>query len=84
MLRISTEAIGVELDPKGCIVINDQFNTSIPNTKCAVMLPLALCSLAHDAEEEGIGYVKFMKTRHRHRRHPFGSLTSSLHGEQEL
>ncbi|KAK0234933.1 hypothetical protein EDD85DRAFT_841119 [Armillaria nabsnona] len=62
---LNLEAIGVELDPKGRIVIDDQFNTSIPNIKCIGDVTFGPM-LAHKAEEEGIAAVEFMKTGHGH------------------
>ena len=49
---LNLEAIGVELDNKGRIVIDDQFNTSIKNIKCIGDVTFGPM-LAHKAEEEG-------------------------------
>lgn len=62
---LNLEKIGVELDNKGRIVIDDQFNTSIQNVKCIGDVTFGPM-LAHKAEEEGIAAVEFIKTGHGH------------------
>lgn len=62
---LNLEKIGVEVDDKGRIVIDDQFNTSVPNVKCigdATFGPM----LAHKAEEEGIAAADIIKHGHGH------------------
>ena len=62
---LGLEEIGVEMDNKGRIVIDDQFNTSIKGIKCigdATFGPM----LAHKAEEEGIAAAEILKTGHGH------------------
>lgn len=62
---MNLEKIGVEVDPKGRVVIDDQFNTSVPGVKCigdATFGPM----LAHKAEEEGIAAVNYIKHGHGH------------------
>lgn len=49
---LNLEAIGVELDNKGRIVIDDQYNTSVPGVKCIGDVTFGPM-LAHKAEEEG-------------------------------
>jgi dihydrolipoamide dehydrogenase len=49
---LNLEAIGVEMDNKGRIVIDDQFNTSVKNIKCIGDVTFGPM-LAHKAEEEG-------------------------------
>lgn len=49
---LNLEAIGVEKDNKGRIVIDDQFNTSVTNIKCIGDVTFGPM-LAHKAEEEG-------------------------------
>jgi dihydrolipoamide dehydrogenase len=49
---LNLEAIGVEKDNKGRIVIDDQFNTSVKNIKCIGDVTFGPM-LAHKAEEEG-------------------------------
>ena len=62
---LNLEAVGVELDNKGRIVIDDQFNTSVKNIKCIGDVTFGPM-LAHKAEEEGIAAVEFLKTGHGH------------------
>jgi dihydrolipoamide dehydrogenase len=49
---LNLEKIGVEVDNKGRIVIDDQFNTSVKNIKCIGDVTFGPM-LAHKAEEEG-------------------------------
>ncbi|KIK63298.1 hypothetical protein GYMLUDRAFT_196937 [Collybiopsis luxurians FD-317 M1] len=62
---LNIEAAGVELDNKGRIVIDDQFNTSAQNIKCIGDVTFGPM-LAHKAEEEGIAAAEFIKTGHGH------------------
>ncbi|KAI9434691.1 hypothetical protein H4582DRAFT_2120795 [Lactarius indigo] len=50
---LSLENFGVEVDSRGRIVIDDQFNTGVSNIKCIGDVTFGLI-LAHKAEEEGI------------------------------
>jgi dihydrolipoamide dehydrogenase len=50
---LNLEKIGVEVDDKGRIVIDDQFNTSVKNIKCIGDVTFGPM-LAHKAEEEGM------------------------------
>ena len=62
---LNLEAIGVEKDNKGRIIIDDQFSTSVKNIKCigdVTFVPM----LAHKAEEEGIAAVEYLKSGHGH------------------
>lgn len=49
---LNLDKIGVEVDGKGRIVIDDQFNTSVKNIKCIGDVTFGPM-LAHKAEEEG-------------------------------
>jgi dihydrolipoamide dehydrogenase len=49
---LNLDKIGVEVDQKGRIVIDDQFNTSVKNIKCIGDVTFGPM-LAHKAEEEG-------------------------------
>lgn len=62
---LNLEAIGAEVDNKGRIVVDSQYNTSVPGVKCigdATFGPM----LAHKAEEEGIAVAEYLKTGHGH------------------
>lgn len=50
---LNLEAVGVEKDDKGRIIIDDQFNTSVKNIKCIGDVTFGPM-LAHKAEEEGL------------------------------
>ncbi|CED82701.1 dihydrolipoyl dehydrogenase [Phaffia rhodozyma] len=62
---LNLEAIGVELDNKGRIVIDDQYNTSVKGVKCIGDVTFGPM-LAHKAEEEGIAAVEIIKHGHGH------------------
>ncbi|KAJ3759027.1 hypothetical protein EV360DRAFT_82502 [Lentinula raphanica] len=62
---LNIEAVGVEMDNKGRIVIDDQFNTSVKNIKCIGDVTFGPM-LAHKAEEEGIAAVEYIKSGHGH------------------
>jgi dihydrolipoamide dehydrogenase len=62
---LNLSAVGVELDPKGRIVIDSQFTTSVPNIKCIGDVTFGPM-LAHKAEEEGIAAVEYIKAGHGH------------------
>lgn len=62
---LNLEKIGVELDKRGRIVVDDAFNTSVPGVRCigdATFGPM----LAHKAEEEGIAAAEIIKHGHGH------------------
>lgn len=58
-------AIGVEMDKRGRIVIDDQFNTSAKGVRAIGDVTFGPM-LAHKAEEEGIAAVEYIKTGHGH------------------
>ncbi|KAF5370903.1 hypothetical protein D9615_009804 [Tricholomella constricta] len=62
---LNLAAAGVELDNKGRIIIDDQFNTSAKNIKCIGDVTFGPM-LAHKAEEEGIAAVEYIKSGHGH------------------
>jgi len=62
---LGLENIGVEVDNRGRIVIDDQFNTSIPGIKCIGDVTFGPM-LAHKAEEEGIAAIEYIKAGHGH------------------
>ena len=62
---LGLENIEVEVDNRGRIVIDDQFNTSIPGIKCIGDVTFGPM-LAHKAEEEGIAAVEYLKSGHGH------------------
>ncbi|CAL1697523.1 unnamed protein product [Somion occarium] len=62
---LNLDKIGVELDTKGRVVIDDQFNTTIQGIKCIGDVTFGPM-LAHKAEEEGIAAVEYIKSGHGH------------------
>ena len=62
---LGLENIGLEVDKRGRIVIDDQFNTSISGIKCIGDVTFGPM-LAHKAEEEGIAAVEYIKSGHGH------------------
>ncbi|KAH9922400.1 dihydrolipoyl dehydrogenase [Fomitopsis serialis] len=62
---LGLDKIGVEVDPRGRIVIDDQYNTSVAGVKCIGDVTFGPM-LAHKAEEEGIAAVEYIKTGHGH------------------
>jgi len=62
---LGLENIGVEVDNRGRIVIDDQFNTSIAGIKCIGDVTFGPM-LAHKAEEEGIAAIEYIKSGHGH------------------
>ncbi|KAG1832730.1 hypothetical protein EV424DRAFT_1367871 [Suillus variegatus] len=65
VLGLNLEAVGIEKDNKGRIVIDDQFNTSVKNIKCIGDVTFGPM-LAHKAEEEGIAAVEYINAGHGH------------------
>jgi len=62
---LGLENIGVEMDKRGRIIIDDQFNTSAKGVKCIGDVTFGPM-LAHKAEEEGIAAVEIIKHGHGH------------------
>ena len=62
---LNLEKIGVEVNSRGWIVIDDQFNTSVPNIKCIGDVNFGPM-LAHKAEEEGIAAAEYIHSGHGH------------------
>lgn len=62
---LNLEAVGIETDKRGFVVVDDQLNTTCKGVKCigdATFGPM----LAHKAEEEGIAAAEMIKTGHGH------------------
>jgi len=62
---LGLENAGIEVDPRGRIVIDDQFNTSVPHIKCIGDVTFGPM-LAHKAEEEGIAAAEYIHSGHGH------------------
>ncbi|KAF8583533.1 dihydrolipoyl dehydrogenase [Ramaria rubella] len=63
--NLGLEKIGVEMDNKGRVVIDDQYNTSVKSVKCIGDVTFGPM-LAHKAEEEGIAAAEIIATGHGH------------------
>ncbi|KAG0144339.1 hypothetical protein CROQUDRAFT_80067 [Cronartium quercuum f. sp. fusiforme G11] len=62
---LNLEAAGVEVDKRGKVVIDNQYNTSVPSIKCIGDVTFGQM-LAHKAEEEGIAIAEIIKHGHGH------------------
>lgn len=62
---LNLEAVGVEIDNKGRIVVDDQYNTTASNIKCIGDVTFGPM-LAHKAEEEGVAAAEILATGHGH------------------
>jgi len=62
---LNLEAVGIEADNKGRIVIDDHFNTSLSNIKCIGDVTFGPM-LAHKAEEEGVAAAEILASGHGH------------------
>lgn len=63
--NLNAEKIGLEVDTKGRLVINEQFDTKFPHIKVIGDVTFGPM-LAHKAEEEGIAAAEIIKTGHGH------------------
>ena len=78
---LGLDKIGVEVDEKGRVVVDSQFNTSVPGIRCigdATFGPM----LAHKAEEEGIAVAEYLKTGHGHVN--YGAIPSVVYTHPEV
>jgi len=62
---LNLEAVGVDKDEKGRIIIDSEFNTSVKGIKCIGDVTFGPM-LAHKAEEEGIAAVEYIKEGYGH------------------
>ncbi|KAH8999615.1 hypothetical protein EDB86DRAFT_3075684 [Lactarius hatsudake] len=62
---LDLQNVEVEVDSRGRIVIDDQFNTSVPNIECIDDITFGLM-LAHKAEEDDIAAVEYIYSEHGH------------------
>ncbi|GAA99805.1 uncharacterized protein L969DRAFT_100794 [Mixia osmundae IAM 14324] len=78
---LNLDKIGVELDDKGRIVVNNKYDTSVTNIKC-----IGDCTfgpmLAHKAEEEGIACVEYIHSGHGHVN--YGAIPSVVYTHPEV
>ncbi|WFD29554.1 dihydrolipoyl dehydrogenase [Malassezia sp. CBS 17886] len=62
---LNLEAIGVELDKRGRVIVDDQYNTSCKGVRCLGDVTFGQM-LAHKAEDEGIAVAEFIKDGYGH------------------
>ena len=62
---LGLEKIGVEVDEKGRVIIDSQYNTSVKNVKCIGDVTFGPM-LAHKAEEEGVAAAEYIHSGHGH------------------
>ncbi|SCV00989.1 LAMI_0G08614g1_1 [Lachancea mirantina] len=78
---LGAEKLGLEVDKRGRLVIDDQFNTKFPHIKVIGDVTFGPM-LAHKAEEEGIAAVEYLKTGHGHVN--YGNIPSVMYSHPEV
>ena len=78
---LGLENVGIEVDSRGRIVIDDQFNTSVPHIKCIGDVTFGPM-LAHKAEEEGIAAAEYIHSGHGHVN--YGTIPSVVYTHPEV
>ncbi|EIW75583.1 dihydrolipoyl dehydrogenase [Coniophora puteana RWD-64-598 SS2] len=78
---LNLEAVGIEKDNRGRIVIDDAFNTSVKNIKCIGDVTFGPM-LAHKAEEEGIAAIEHIHAGHGHVN--YGAIPSVVYTHPEV
>jgi dihydrolipoamide dehydrogenase len=81
MENLNLEAVGIEKDKKGRIVIDSEYRTSQPHIRCIGDVTFG-AMLAHKAEEEGIAAVEYIKTGHGHVN--YGAIPSVIYTHPEV
>ncbi|PKI83330.1 dihydrolipoyl dehydrogenase [Malassezia vespertilionis] len=62
---LNLEAVGIEMDKRGRVVVDDEYNTSCKGVRAIGDVTFGPM-LAHKAEEEGVAIAEFIKTGHGH------------------
>lgn len=78
---LNHEAIGLEQDDKGRLVIDSQYRTAKPHIRVIGDVTFG-AMLAHKAEEEGVAAAEFMKTGHGHVN--YGNIPSVMYTHPEV
>ena len=79
--NLNHEAIGIETDQKGRIVIDSEYRTSHPHIRCIGDVTFG-AMLAHKAEEEGIAAAEYIKSGHGHVN--YGAIPSVIYTHPEV
>jgi pyruvate/2-oxoglutarate dehydrogenase complex dihydrolipoamide dehydrogenase (E3) component len=79
--NLNLEAVGIETDKKGRIVIDSEYRTSHPNIRCIGDVTFG-AMLAHKAEEEGIAAAEYIKSGHGHVN--YGAIPSVIYTHPEV
>ncbi|AMD20259.1 HDL485Cp [Eremothecium sinecaudum] len=78
---LNAEKLGLEVDKRGRLVIDEQFNTKFPHIKVIGDVTFGPM-LAHKAEEEGIAAVEYIKNGHGHVN--YGNIPSVMYTHPEV
>lgn len=78
---LGAKEIGVEIDPRGRIMIDKEFRTNIPNIRAIGDVTYG-AMLAHKAEEEGIAAVEYIAGGHGHV--DYGAIPSVIYTSPEV
>lgn len=62
---LNLEAIGIEKDNHGRVIVNSEFQTNVSNIRCIGDVTFGPM-LAHKAEDEGFAVAEMIKTGHGH------------------
>ena len=79
--NLNIEAVGIEKDNKGRIVIDSEYRTSQPHIRCIGDVTFGPM-LAHKAEEEGIAATEYIKSGHGHVN--YGAIPSVIYTHPEV
>lgn len=78
---LNAEKLGLEVDKRGRLVIDEQFNTKFPHIKVIGDVTFGPM-LAHKAEEEGIAAVEYLKVGHGHVN--YGNIPAVMYSHPEV
>jgi dihydrolipoamide dehydrogenase len=79
--NLNLDAVGIETDNKGRIVIDSEYRTSQPHIRCIGDVTFG-AMLAHKAEEEGIAAVEYIQSGHGHVN--YGAIPSVIYTHPEV
>ena len=79
--NLNLEAVGIEKDNKGRIIIDSEYRTSKPHIRCIGDVTFG-AMLAHKAEEEGIAAAEYIKSGHGHVN--YGAIPSVIYTHPEV